>query len=160
MFETGDLSNTHKMINYSFQHFLQQNLNWFLSSKEKRLCTGSFIWKPNETFIWKYWDWKFNISCQKPKLNQRELGVQYEPIKINGILHGAFSFFYLSLSNLLWRCDLMFIFILFLRAAIYFRVFFAVSILKMGFVIANYRFPKNSCQWKLICKSMIEIVFN
>ena len=93
MFETGDLSNTHKMINYSFQHFLQQNLNWFLSWKEKRLCTGSFIWKPNETFIWKYWDWKFNISCQKPKLYQRELGVQYEPLKINGILHGAFSFF-------------------------------------------------------------------
>ena len=114
MFETGDLSNTHKMINYSFQHFLQQNLNWFLSWKEKRLCTGSFIWKPNETFIWKYWDWKFNISCQKPKLYQRELGVQYEPLKINGILHGAFSFF-LSffakpLIDVIWWCSYSYFF--------------------------------------------------
>ena len=36
MFETGDLSNTQKESDYSYQHFLQENLNCFCLYKRKR----------------------------------------------------------------------------------------------------------------------------
>ena len=49
MFETGDLSNTQKMSDYSFQHFLEQNLNSFLSLQKKTVCFKSFILKPTQS---------------------------------------------------------------------------------------------------------------